>query len=254
MAVPGRKITKRCHQIDLIFGPTKGEVAHMRNRILFGSLLFLTGISLQAQDVSSSVFGNGEGVNGGVFAIVVQPDGKIVIGGDFSAVNGIPCQNIARLNKDGSLDQTFAKQYTDGANGMVYALAILPGKGVIVGGAFTEAGNQSRANVALYKFDGTLDSNFGSSEGGQVTNGAVRSLAVQPDGKIILGGNFTAVYGKTQRSLARLNNDSTLDETFSPQNVLTGSVNAVAFSSGVLAGGNFSAAGKVAPNIFKAEN
>ena len=48
----------------------------------------------------------GLGANGNVFAIAVQPDGKAVIGGDFTAVNGVTRPHVARLNTDGSVDPT----------------------------------------------------------------------------------------------------------------------------------------------------
>ncbi len=46
-----------------------------------------------------------------VMAITIQKDGRIVIGGFFTAVNGVPCQHLARLNPDGSLDGTFKNPF-----------------------------------------------------------------------------------------------------------------------------------------------
>jgi hypothetical protein len=104
-------------------------------------LAFSVGAACAQDEVAlSSVFGAGEGVNGEVLATVIQPDGKIVIGGRFSAVNGIARNNIARLNSDGTLDRTFADQLAQGVNGQVNALAIQPEGGIIVGGTFTQAG------------------------------------------------------------------------------------------------------------------
>jgi len=66
-------------------------------------ILAITVSAVYAQDevALSSAFGAGEGVNGEVLATAIQPDGKIVIGGRFSAVNGIARNNIARLNAEG---------------------------------------------------------------------------------------------------------------------------------------------------------
>ena len=79
-------------------------------------------------------------VNGGVLAIVVQPDGKIVIGGNFSTVTpngGTPVvrNNIARLNPDGSLDLAFDPN----ANSPVYALALQSDGSIVVGGEFNDS-------------------------------------------------------------------------------------------------------------------
>jgi hypothetical protein len=52
-------------------------------------------------------FNAGSGVNGPVYALVVQPDGKTIIGGNFSVVRGVACQNIARLRADDRVDPTF---------------------------------------------------------------------------------------------------------------------------------------------------
>ena len=64
-----------------------------------------------------------QGANKSVWALAVQPDGKILLGGEFSAVAGQPRRGVARLNADGSLDPTFNDPNTTGT---VYALAIQP--------------------------------------------------------------------------------------------------------------------------------
>lgn len=204
---------------------------------------------------TSSVFGNGEGVNGTVNAIVVQGDGKIILGGAFAAVNGVARQNLARLNGDGTLDVSFVPQYADGVDGPVFALAIHPAGGVIVGGAFAIAGNTARRSVARYQDDGTVDKNYGSAEGGQVTNGVVRALAVQSDGKVVLGGTFSTVLGSPRRSLARLNADGTLDAAVSTH-LIQGPVNAMALlgGGGTLSGGQFAVDGKVPRSMLKSDN
>ncbi len=111
-------------------------------------LAFSAGVARAQDEVSlSSAFGSGEGVNGEVLAAAIQPDGKIVIGGRFSAVNGIARSNIARLNDDGTLDRTFADRSAQGVNGQVNALAIQPEGGIIVGGTFTQAGQVETLNL-----------------------------------------------------------------------------------------------------------
>ncbi len=218
-------------------------------------LLFLVSATVaSAQEVvSGSVFAGGEGVNGEVNAIAVQGDGKIVIGGRFTTVNGQPRNNIARINADGTLDGTFAASIEAGVNGQVYALAAQPKGGVIVGGAFTQAGGSNKMNVARYNADGSIDDTFTSGDGYPGTNGPVMAVSVQSDGKVLIGGNFNTIFGHPRRGLARLNADGSLDNPLMMQNALSGQVNAVAASSqgAALAGGQFTMQNQTARNLFR---
>jgi uncharacterized delta-60 repeat protein len=210
--------------------------------------------SAQDEVALSSAFGSGEGINGEVLAAVIQPDGKIVIGGRFSAVNGIARNNIARLNDDGTLDRTFAEGTARGVNGQVNALAIQPGGGIIVGGAFTQAGQFETLNLARYRSDGSVDKDFGGADVAERgANGNVFALAVQPDGKVIVGGNFDAIFGQLRRSIARLNEDGTVDSPVAAQNALSGTIRAVAASSAafVLIAGDFTLPGQNARSLLK---
>jgi uncharacterized delta-60 repeat protein len=208
------------------------------------------GVAYAQNEVTlSSAFGAGEGVNGEVLAAVVQPDGKIVIGGRFSAVNGIARNNIARLNADGTLDRSFAEQ--SGVNGQVSALAIQPNGDIVVGGTFTQAGPREILNLTRYHVTGEVDEGFGG-KADPGTNGSVFALAVQPDGKIIVGGNFSAIFGQPRRGIARLNADGTLDALVLAQEVLSGTVRTVAAlgSDAFFAGGEFTLSQQGARNVL----
>jgi uncharacterized delta-60 repeat protein len=221
----------------------------------FQVLAFSAGVACAQDEVAlSSAFGGGEGVNGEVLAIVIQPDGKIVIGGRFSAVNGIARNNIARLNGDGTLDRTFADQLAQGVNGQVNALAIQPEGGIIVGGTFTQAGQFETLNLARYDAEGSVDQTFGGADAAERgANGNVYALAVQPDGKIVVGGNFNAIFGQPRRSIARLNADGTLDSAVTTENALSGTVRAVASGSDAsfVAGGQFTLSSQNSRNLLK---
>lgn len=214
------------------------------------------GCVAHAQDevALSSAFGSGEGINGEVLAAVVQPDGKILIGGRFSAVNGIARSNIARLNDDGTLDRTFAEGPAQGVNGQVNALAIQPGGGIIVGGTFTQAAELETLNLARYQTDGSIDRSFGGADvAARGANGNVYALAVQPDGKIVVGGNFNAIFGQARRSIARLNADGTVDASVVGQDTLSGTVRALAVGpdSFVVAVGDFVLPNRDARNLIR---
>ena len=208
----------------------------------------------QSESALSSAFSGGEGVNGEVNAVAVQADGKIVIGGKFTAVNGIPRNNIARLNADGSLDRAFSEKQANGVNGQINALAIQPDGGIIVGGLFTQAGQVETMNLARYKTDGSADKNFGGASGAPGTNGVVLALAVQGDGKIVVGGNFNTVLGQPCRSLARLKADGTLDGLVPAQSArLNGPVMALAAAPDgtSIAGGLFTVENQSARSLFQ---
>jgi uncharacterized delta-60 repeat protein len=206
-------------------------------------------VHAQNEVALSSAFGSGEGVNGEVLAAVVQADGKIVIGGRFSAVNGIVRHSIARLNSDGTLDRSFAEG--EGVNGQVNALAIQPSGHIVAGGTFSQAGQKEILNLVRYDANGQVDATFGggASPG---TNGSVFALAVQPDGKILVGGNFNAIFGAPRHGIARLNADGTLDEPVVAGQALSGVVRTIAVTpeGSFLLGGKFTLLNRSARNVL----
>ncbi len=156
------------------------------------------------------------------YAIAVQGDGKVLIGGDFTAVNGNTNFNhIARLNVDGSLDPAFNPG--TGANGSVRSIVVqLDGK-VLLGGLFTGVnGNTNFNHIARLNMDGSLDSSFTPGLG---ANDVVYGIALQNDGRIMLGGAFIQCSGVTRNGITRLNPDGTVDPTI---NFGTGANNFVA--------------------------
>ena len=133
-------------------------------------------------------------------ALAIQPDGKIVIGGNFATVR--------RLNSDGSVDATFVGAQTDSS--WVSAIVPLPNGKLIIGGSFSQVGGQPASAIARLNADGTLDGSFAPNVVGSGTN----SIALLPDGKLLVAGNFTSIDGTGARSLTRLNADGSRDPTF----------------------------------------
>lgn len=153
--------------------------------------------------------GVGEGANDDVRAIAVQSDGKIIIGGDFTSYNGIPRYRVARINADGTLDETF---YPDaGANNYVLTTSIQNDGKVIFGGDFTSYNMYGGSYLVRVNADGTYDPSYHPQ-----MNENVMASAIQSDGKVIVAGLFTTCNGKPMNHIARLNADGTLDETFNP--------------------------------------
>jgi uncharacterized delta-60 repeat protein len=161
--------------------------------------------------LDSTFFATGSGVNSTIWSLAVQTDGRIVIGGDFTSINGTTRTRIARLNANGTVDGSFLP--TNTINGSVLALAVQTNNAVIIGGNFSQ-GTFPSYNARL-NADGTTDTSFSS-----YPNGAVYAIAIQTDGKIVIGGAFTTVNGANRYRIARLNTDGSLDNTF--QNGLAG--------------------------------
>src|SRR4030095_11322981 len=99
-----------------------------------------------------------------------------------------------------------------GAAATVHAVAVQTDGKIVIGGSFSQAGGQARGNIARFNADGSLDTTFLSS--GVGANGDVFALVVQPDGKILICGDFTTVNGTARSRVARLNSDGTLDYMF----------------------------------------
>ena len=163
-----------------------------------------------AGDVDAGFLNSQNGANATIRALAAQPDGKILIGGDFATVNEIGRGSIARLNADGTLDTGFMSGLA-GANAPVRAIALQPDGKIVIVGNFTTVNGVARVRIARLNPDGSLDS-YGNGQGG--ANGSVAAVAVQADGKIIVGGQFSTVNGFASGGLARLNTDGTFDEGF----------------------------------------
>jgi len=189
--------------------------------------------------LDTTFLSSGAGANGDVLALVVQSDGKIVICGDFTTVNGTARNRIARLNSDGTLDFTFLAT-GNGANFAVNAAAVQSDGKIVIGGRFTTINDTTRNHIARLNSDGTLDASFLAAGSG--VNGEVFSLALQSDGKTVLGGFFTSVNGTARNGIARLNADGTNDASFlAAGSGVNNSVFAVAVQSDdrVVIGGQF---------------
>ena len=223
-------------------------------------LLCVPGAFAQPGTIDSNYLAN---ANGAVRSIALQPDGKLLISGEFNLVSGLPRHCVARLNSDGALDEQFGAPFDGG-----YAQKILlqPDGRAVVGGSFQQAGTylpalvristngaldpsfvvessqsfwkafacQSDGNILvagdsdLVRLlpNGSLDTNFTvlssyqlqTNEDGSVStaNISFSSLAVLPDGRILVGGNFAGVFGSPVSGLIRLNPNGALDPTFRP--------------------------------------
>ena len=145
---------------------------------------------------------------GDVYRIVLQLDGKILIGGSFTQVNGMGRNGIARLNFDGTLDGSFNP--FGGASGIVHDVEIQTDGKVIIAGQFTGVNfDLNRKYIARLNVDGSLDGTYTPS-----VNAPVYALRLQPDGRLLIGGDMTLVNGVARMRFARLNANGSLEPTF----------------------------------------
>ncbi|HMJ90900.1 MAG TPA: hypothetical protein VK530_13850 [Candidatus Acidoferrum sp.] len=135
-------------------------------------------------------------VDGTVFAIAAQPDGKVIIGGTFTVVNGTPRSYLARLNANGSLDTGFAP--VNAPAQYVYRVEVA-GSEIYVG-----AGD----GIRRYDSNGALEWLYPMQ---------VKTFAVDSQSRVVIGGQFNRVDNQFHRNLARLNANGLLDASFSPE-------------------------------------
>ncbi len=175
---------------------------------------------------------------GSVKTIVVQPDGKIIIGGSFRGVNGAARAYLARFNADGSLDAAF-NQNGAGPNAMINAVALQSDGKILIGGNGANYNDAFYGTIARLNADGTPDASFNPS--GSSIGGAVNAIVVQSDGKIAVGGSFSSYNGTPRGNIVRLNADGSLDQTFNPGSGFNNPVSTlVAQTDGkIIAGGSF---------------
>ncbi|HWS99468.1 MAG TPA: Calx-beta domain-containing protein [Pyrinomonadaceae bacterium] len=171
----------------------------------------------------------GSGANGIVDVVAVQPDGKALVGGRFTSYNGnaAASDRVARLNTDGTLDTSFNPAGL-GSDGIVLAIAVQPDGKIIIGGTFLSYNRNGAAGdrIARLNPNGTLDTTF--NPGGVGADGNVFAVALQPDGKILIGGRFYNYNGTAREGVARLNPDGTLDASFNPSGSGVANLSAIA--------------------------
>lgn len=190
---------------------------------------------LNADGTTDNSFNVATGANAAINTAALQADGKIVITGGFTSYNGIAKNRIARINADGTLDTTF--EPGSGFNSYNSITIQTDGK-ILIGGYFTTYNGVARKHIARLNSDGTLDTSFGTVVG---LDSTVKEIVLQPDGKILIIGDFLAFDGISRKNIARLNADGTLDITFNPGNGANGiETIAVQADGKILIGGYFS--------------
>lgn len=176
--------------------------------LLGGSFSSYNGVSVpdfikitQGGSLNSSFISSGSGVSGSVYCIDVQADGNILVGGGFSSVNGkSEFKYLARFKSDGSLDSNFDPNPSSNVDWF----DILDDGRIAIVGNFTAVDGFARNYVSLIHADGALDLGYNTVSG---PSDRVRTALTQSDGSLIIGGEFSTIYGQTQARIAKLFGD-----------------------------------------------
>ena len=173
-----------------------------------------------------------QGLNQSMYTILIQPDGKIILAGDATQITGVTIPKMVRLNADGTIDTAFTVNLGTGLNGTAYHGLLQPDGKIVLAGSFNQFNGVAAAGLVRINADGTLDTAFQANYGG--ANSYCWAVALQADGKILLGGSFTAIGSVPVPMLARFNPDGTLDTDYNDAlgtGFSNGSVQALAVQS-----------------------
>ena len=164
---------------------------------------------LNADGSFDPTFYVGTGPDEVVSTVASEANGDVLISGSFSSVNGLYQPHMARLRADGSLDLTF----TNIANAGVNALVNLNNGGCLAAGYFSSVNGITMNNLARFSSNGNLDMSFNPAaiSGG---SGSVQAVAVQSNGFVVIGSDFTSVGGYSYQCVARLNAAGDVDTSF----------------------------------------
>jgi uncharacterized delta-60 repeat protein len=211
--------------------------------VIGGEFDFLDGLlhqnfgRLQSNGSVDAEFGFASYVDSTVSSIAVQRDGKLVLTGSFTDVAGEFHERLVRLGGNGAPDGAFAL----GTNFQVWTTSLAADGALVIAGQFTNLAGVVRQRLARISAVGAIDSALKPAVAG--LGGAIYCSAIQPDGKILIAGDFATVGGVSRPYLARVNVDGSLDAAFQPEpNGIVGSL-ALAPDGKILIGGGFRTVG-----------
>jgi uncharacterized delta-60 repeat protein len=224
------------HVVDIAL-QSDGKILIGGNLLMYGGVTQNRITRLNADGTRDTGFNIGTGFDNLVQTIAQQSDGKILVGGVFTAYDGVTQNYIIRLNADGTRDTGF--NIGTGINSFLEDIALQPDGKILIGGRFFTYDGVTQNRITRLNADGTRDTGFNIGTG---FDNVVRSIALQSDGKILVGGDFTTYNGAAQNYIIRLNADGTRDTGFATTGTgFDNAVRAIAVQSDgrILVGGSF---------------
>jgi uncharacterized delta-60 repeat protein len=179
-------------------------------------------VRLYSGGTIDSTFKTGTGFNVAVHTVLLQPNNKIIVSGNFTQYSGLTKNRIVRLEANGTVDETL--NIGTGFNNLVNSTALQSDGKLVCGGAFTTYDVFSRNRIIRLSSGGTVDSTFQIGSG---FNSTVRGITIQKNGKILVGGDFTSYSGVTRNKMVRLNSDGSIDGNFLMGTGISGGLNYV---------------------------
>lgn len=213
-------------------------------------------LKLNSDGTLDTSFDTDPGTNGTVYAVAVQSDNKVLIGGTFTSYNSISSNYIARLNTDGSLDTTFSTNIGTGFNDDVNEITLQSDGKILVGGEFTSFNGNSAPYLTRLNTDGSLDTTF-ATQLGSGPDKRVTKIEIQNDGKVFVSGEFDNFSSTASTKIVKLNSNYSIDNSFNSINKVTSTSNVIdtfeVLPNGQLyiGGTLFNYDGLIARNLFK---
>lgn len=225
-----------------IKGTVEAVVEQNDGKIILGGLFIHNSVGkknllrLNSDGTEDTTFNISSDLNGTVTSIAQQSDGKILVGGTFTNYQGNTHNRLLRLNNDGTLDSSF--NIGTGFNGNVNTVVVQSDDKILVGGFFQSYQGNSQNGIIRLNSDGSKDISFNIGSGSTST---IFAIAVQNDGKIIVGGGFNYFNNISQNRLIRLNSDGSKDTTFNIGSGFTNTVRSIAIQNDgkILIAGSF---------------
>ena len=170
-------------------------------------------VRVNANGDIDGTFNPGTGANGAVYALGIASGDRIVMGGQFTMIDGIGRNRIAKLNVDGSVDVSFDPG--SGVNNTVFDLVAEASGKVMIVGDFTMVGTESRNRISRLSADGTLDPSFHPGRGAEGgADNTIYSVLRTSGGLYYIAGLFESYNHNRRQNMARLLSNGATDVTF----------------------------------------
>lgn len=168
-------------------------------------------VRLTTAGLADGTWSSGTGFNAPVYALELQTNGGILVGGAFSSYRGVTRLALARLTANGDNDASFAPPTLTHA---LTAVTYFNDNTILIGGGFTTVASVARWNIARLSANGSaVVSAFGP---GMLSPASAKRVVPLASGQLVVVGNFSSVGGTSRPGIARLNANGQLDSSFNP--------------------------------------